>query len=90
VNRVLQQPVELVPARGFHLLGLGCALSVNEETKDQARTPGRAAVTSTVLLVAILAIVTMAALAFAGPAFLAKNSSRPSSRSMDRTRGSSR
>jgi amino acid transporter len=59
----------------FIYWGWDCALSVNEETKDRARTPGRAAVISTVLLVAIFAVVSTAALAFAGPAFLASNSS---------------
>jgi len=58
----------------FIYWGWDCALSVNEETKDRARTPGRAAVTSTVMLVAIFAIMSIAALAFAGPAFLARNS----------------
>jgi amino acid transporter len=59
----------------FVYWGWDCALSVNEETKDSARTPGRAAVISTVLLVVIFAVVSTAALAFAGPAFLANNSS---------------
>jgi amino acid transporter len=59
----------------FIYWGWDCALSVNEETKDSARTPGRAAVISTVLLVAIFAVVSTAALAFAGPAYLAHNSS---------------
>jgi len=59
----------------FVYWGWDCALSVNEETKDSARTPGRAAVISTVLLVAIFAVVSTAALTFAGPAFLARNSS---------------
>jgi amino acid transporter len=59
----------------FIYWGWDCAVSVNEETKDPGRTPGRAAVISTVLLVAIFAVVSTAALAFAGPAFLATNSS---------------
>jgi amino acid transporter len=59
----------------FIYWGWDCAVSVNEETKDSARTPGRAAVISTVALVAIFAVVSTAALAFAGPAFLAHNSS---------------
>ena len=58
----------------FIYWGWDCALSVNEETKDKAKTPGRAAVLSTVLLVAIFAVVSLAALAFAGPAFLARHS----------------
>jgi amino acid transporter len=59
----------------FVYWGWDCALSVNEETKDSARTPGRAAVISTLMLVAVFAIVSTAALAFAGPKFLAGNSS---------------
>ena len=55
----------------FIYWGWDCALSVNEETKDSARTPGRAAVMATLMLVAIFAVVSVAALAYAGPAFLA-------------------
>jgi amino acid transporter len=58
----------------FVYWGWDCAVSVNEETKDRARTPGRAAVASTVLLVAVFAVVSVAALVFAGPAFLAQHS----------------
>jgi amino acid transporter len=58
----------------FIYWGWDCALSVNEETKDSARTPGRAAVMSTVMLVAIFAVISVAALAYAGPAFLAAHS----------------
>jgi amino acid transporter len=58
----------------FVYWGWDCAVSVNEETKDRARTPGRAAVASTVLLVAVFAVVSVAALVFAGPAFLAAHS----------------
>ena len=58
----------------FVYWGWDCALSVNEETKDTARTPGRSAVISTVLLVAVFAVVTMASLVFAGPHFLAQHS----------------
>jgi amino acid transporter len=60
----------------FIYWGWDCALSVNEETRDSARTPGRAAVIATVLLVAIFAAVSTAALAYAGPAFLADHSNR--------------
>jgi amino acid transporter len=58
----------------FIYWGWDCALSVNEETKDSARTPGRAAVMATLMLVAIFAVVSVAALAYAGPAFLASHS----------------
>jgi amino acid transporter len=59
----------------FIYWGWDCTLSVNEETRDSTRTPGRAAVLSTVLLVAIFALVSTAALAFAGPSFVASHSS---------------
>jgi len=58
----------------FIYWGWDCALSVNEETKDSARTPGRAAVMATLMLVAIFAVISAAALAYAGPAFLAAHS----------------
>jgi amino acid transporter len=58
----------------FIYWGWDCAVSVNEETKDKAKTPGRSAVISTVLLVAISAVFSIAALTFAGPAFLAGHS----------------
>src|SRR6516162_11417700 len=58
----------------FIYWGWDCALSVNEETKDSARTPGRAAVMATLMLVAIFAVVSVAALTYAGPAFLAAHS----------------
>jgi len=58
----------------FVYWGWDCAVSVNEETKDAARTPGRAAVISTVMLVAIFAVVAVACLVFAGPAFLSQHS----------------
>jgi len=58
----------------FIYWGWDCALSVNEETKDKTTTPGRAALSATVILVVIFAVVGTAALAFAGPHFLAANS----------------
>ena len=58
----------------FIYWGWDCALSVNEETKDSARTPGRAAVMATLMLVAIFAVISAASLAYAGPAFLAAHS----------------
>ena len=57
----------------FVYWGWDCAVSVNEETEDRARTPGRAAVISTVVLVAVFAVVAVACLVFAGPAFLAQH-----------------
>jgi len=50
----------------FIYWGWDTAVSINEETADRERTPGRAAVISTLLLLATYAIVTVAALAFAG------------------------
>jgi amino acid transporter len=58
----------------FIYWGWDCALSVNEETRDSARTPGRAAVIATLVLVAIFAVISAASLAYAGPAFLAAHS----------------
>jgi amino acid transporter len=58
----------------FIYWGWDCALSVNEETKDSARTPGRAAVMATLMLVVIFAVISAASLAYAGPAFLAAHS----------------
>ncbi|MDP9117416.1 MAG: APC family permease [Actinomycetota bacterium] len=50
----------------FIYWGWDSAVSVNEETKDREKTPGRAAVISTVLLLGIYAIVAIATQAFAG------------------------
>ena len=50
----------------FIYWGWDTAVSVNEETSDKERTPGRAAVLSTVLLLVIYALVTTSAQAFAG------------------------
>lgn len=50
----------------FIYWGWDSAVSVNEETKDRDKTPGHAAVISTVLLLAIYAVVSVAAQAFAG------------------------
>ena len=50
----------------FIYWGWDTAVAVNEETKDPDRIPGRAAVLSTVLLLATYAIVSIATVAFAG------------------------
>ena len=50
----------------FIYWGWDSAVSVNEETRERNRTPGRAAVISTVLLLVIYALVSVAAQAFAG------------------------
>jgi amino acid transporter len=50
----------------FIYWGWDTAVSVNEETKDKNKTPGQAAVISTVLLLATYALVIFSVLAFAG------------------------
>lgn len=50
----------------FIYWGWDSAVSVNEETADKNRTPGLAAVLSTILLLVTYAVVTVAAQAFAG------------------------
>ncbi len=50
----------------FIYWGWDTAVSVNEETKDKNKTPGRAAVISTVLLLVTYALVIFSVLAFAG------------------------
>ncbi|MFD8393460.1 amino acid permease [Streptomyces sp. NPDC059680] len=68
-------PFEVPSARGltsgilagvFMYWGWDTAFSVNEETIDSARVPGRAAVMSTVLLLAMYSLVATSAQAFAG------------------------
>ena len=54
----------------FIYWGWDTAVSVNEETEDATETPGRAAVVSTFLLLAIYVLVTFAAQAFHGVGFL--------------------
>ncbi len=50
----------------FIYWGWDTAVSVNEETRDKARTPGRAAILSTLLLLGIYSLVTVAAQAYSG------------------------
>jgi amino acid transporter len=50
----------------FIYWGWDTALSVNEETKNPAKTPGRAAILSTLILLVTYGLVTFAAQAFAG------------------------
>jgi amino acid transporter len=50
----------------FIYWGWDTAVSINEETKDPEKTPGRAAVISTVLLLVTYALVAIATIAFAG------------------------
>jgi amino acid transporter len=58
----------------FIYWGWDTAVSVNEETEDKSRTPGVAAILSTLGLVFIYLITTTAAQAFHGPDYLSKNS----------------
>jgi amino acid transporter len=50
----------------FIYWGWDTAVSINEETKDKAKTPGRAAIISTILLLVTYAIVIVSVQAFAG------------------------
>ena len=50
----------------FIYWGFDTAVSINEETKDARRTPGRAAVIATVVLLIVYVLVTVATQAFAG------------------------
>ena len=50
----------------FIYWGWDTAVSVNEETKDPAKTPGQAAILSTLLLLVTYALVIVAVLAYAG------------------------
>lgn len=58
----------------FIYWGWDSGVCVNEESEDSAGGPGKAAVVSTLLLVAIYVVVAVAAQAFHGPGFLAHNS----------------
>lgn len=57
----------------FIYWGWDSTVTVNEETKDSARTPGLAAIASTVILVAIYVLVATAAIAFGGVETLLAN-----------------
>jgi amino acid transporter len=54
----------------FIYWGWDTAVTVNEEAKDSRRTPGRAALLSTIVLLLIYVLVTVAAQAFHGVGFL--------------------
>jgi amino acid transporter len=58
----------------FIYWGWDSGVAVNEESRDSAEGPGKAAVLSTILLVLIYVVVTTAAQAFHGPGFLGNNS----------------
>src|SRR5262249_7882401 len=58
----------------FIYWGWDTSVSVNEEPEDATQTPGRAAVISTVLLLGIYVVVSIAAQAYHGVGFLNNNS----------------
>ncbi len=58
----------------FIYWGWDSTVTVNEETEDSATTPGRAAIASTLILVAIYVIVSVAAQAYGGADQLVENS----------------
>jgi len=58
----------------FIYWGWDTAVAVNEETADASRTPGIAAIVSTLLLLVIYIVVSFAAQAVHGPKYLADNS----------------
>ena len=60
----------------FIYWGWDSLVSVNEETEDKERTPGVAAIASTIILVFIYVIVSIAAQAYAGPDFLERERGR--------------
>jgi amino acid transporter len=57
----------------FIYWGWDTCVSVNEEAKDSARTPGLAAILSTVILLGIYLLVTVGAVALLGPTFVTDN-----------------
>lgn len=57
----------------FIYWGWDTCVSVNEEAEDSARTPGRAAVLSTVILLAIYLITSYGSVALLGPQFVTDN-----------------
>ncbi len=57
----------------FIYWGWDSLVSVNEETEDKEHTPGIAAIVSTIVLVLTYVVVSIAAQAYAGPAFLIDN-----------------
>jgi amino acid transporter len=57
----------------FIYWGWDTCVSVNEEAKDSSRTPGRAAVLSTIILLGIYLIVTVGSVSLLGPNFITDN-----------------
>ncbi|MGH2866635.1 MAG: APC family permease [Solirubrobacteraceae bacterium] len=59
----------------FIYWGWDSGVAVNEESRDRRHGPGKAAVVSTVMLLLIYVLASVAAQAYHGPAFLSSNSS---------------
>ncbi len=57
----------------FLFWGWDSGVSVNEETQNSRSAPGRAAVVSTLVLIGVFLLVSVAAQAYSGPAYLSKN-----------------
>jgi amino acid transporter len=57
----------------FLFWGWDSGVSVNEETENSSTAPGRAALVSNLVLIGIFLLVTTAAQAYAGPAYLGNN-----------------
>ena len=72
----------------FIYWGWDSGVAVNEESRDSAEGPGKAAVLSTILLVLIYLVVSTAAIAFAGPN--SSGSTRPTSSTRWARRSSAR
>lgn len=66
--------IEAMLVAVFIYWGWDSGLSINEETEEPERAPGHAAMLSTLLLLAVYVLVTIATLSYAGPDLLAKNS----------------
>ncbi len=58
----------------FIYWGWDAGVAINEESRNPASGPGRSAVISTLLLVAVFVVVSYAAQSYAGPRFLVNNS----------------
>jgi amino acid transporter len=68
------QPLILGMLLGVFLFwGWDSGVSVNEETKDSATAPGRAAIMSTFVLIGIFLLVSVASQAYAGTSYLTNN-----------------
>ena len=70
------QPLILGMLLGVFLFwGWDSGVSVNEETEDSANAPGRGAIVSTLVLIGIFLLVSVAAQAYGGTSYLSNNAS---------------